>query len=140
MKRLQICLFIVYSVCFLACNNRENYEISEEKGYRDNQKDIGQYEQEHPAKFLIVIAKNRKNVFGQTVVKGSIGNTAKVVTFKDVELKIKFYSKTGALLEEDVETIFETIAPGGTKNFRTKLFTRKGTDSVSIQVMSAKYD
>ena len=115
MKRLQICLFIFCSVCFLACNNRENYEI-EEKGYNDNQQDIGQYEQKHPAKFLIVSAQDRKNVFGQTVVKGNIGNTAKVITFKDVELKLRFYSKTGTLLEEDIETIFETIAPGGTKN------------------------
>ena len=139
MKRLQICLFIFCSVCFLACNNRENYEI-EEKGYNDNQQDIGQYEQKHPAKFLIVSAKNRKNVFGQTVVKGSIGNIAKVVTFKDVELKLRFYSKTGTLLEEDIETVFETIAPGGTKKFRSKLFTRKESDSVSIEVISAKYD
>ena len=139
MKRLQICLFIFCSVCFLACNNRENYEI-EEKGYNDNQKDIGQYEQKHPAKFLIVSAQDRKNVFGQTVVKGNIGNTAKVITFKDVELKLRFYSKTGTLLEEDIETIFETIAPGGTKKFKSKLFARKESDSVSIEVISAKYD
>lgn len=140
MNRLQICLIIFCSVCFLACNNRENYEISEDRGYNDNQDDIRLYEQKHPAKFLIVSAKDKKNVFGQTVVKGSIGNTAKVITFKDVELKLRFYSKTGTLLEEDVETIFETIAPGGTKKFRSKLFTRKGSDSVSIEVLSAKYD
>ena len=139
MKRLQICLFIFCSVCFLACNNRENYEI-EEKGYNDNHQDIGQYEQKHPAKFLIVSAQDRKNVFGQTVVKGNIGNTAKVITFKDVELKLRFYSKTGTLLEEDIETIFETIAPGGTKKFKSKLFARKESDSVSIEVISAKYD
>ena len=49
-------------------------------------------------------------MLGQTVVKGTITNNATVAVFKDVDLKLSFYSKTRALLETDKETIFEIFA------------------------------
>ena len=76
---------------------------------------------------------------GQTVVKGKLISSAKMVTYKDVDIKLSFYSKTGALLEVDQEVIYETIAPGSTVSFKTKYFTPKGTDSVAMKIVSAKY-
>jgi hypothetical protein len=66
-------------------------------------------------------------------------NNAKIVTYKDVDVKISFYSKTGAILEEDHETVFENIAPGKSAKFKAKMFTPKGTDSVSFKVEGAKF-
>ncbi len=82
---------------------------------------------------------DKKNLVGQTVVKGKISNTAKVVSYKDVDVKLFFYSKTGALLMEDQEMVYETIAPGKTVNFKSKYFSPKGTDSIAMKVMSAKF-
>jgi hypothetical protein len=55
-----------------------------------------------------------------------------------VDIKLDFYSKTGTLLETDKETVYEIIAPGQSKNFKTKYFATKGTDSVALMVLSAK--
>jgi hypothetical protein len=65
-------------------------------------------------------------------------NKASIAVFKDVDIKLSFYSKTKALLETDKETIFEILEPGESKDFKTKYFAPKGTDSVGLQVLSAK--
>lgn len=58
--------------------------------------------------------------------------------YKDVDLKLDFYSKTKALLETDKETVYERIHPGETKAFKTKYFAPKGSDSVALRVLGAK--
>jgi hypothetical protein len=88
--------------------------------------------------FLVVGGHDKRNILGQTVVKGTITNKATVAIFKDVELKLSFYSKTRALLETDKETVFEVLQPGESKNFKTKYFAPKGTDSVTLEVLGAK--
>jgi hypothetical protein len=62
-----------------------------------------------------------------------------MITYKDIEIKISFYSKTGTVLEEDIETIYDTIIPGGSVNFKSKFFTPKGTDSVGFKILEAKH-
>ena len=95
-------------------------------------------ENKNPEKFLIVSGHNKHNLIGQMVVKGSVTNKATVASFKDVDLKLEFYSKTGTLLETDHEVVYEVIAPGESKNFKTKYFAPKGSDSVALHVVSAK--
>ena len=95
-------------------------------------------EQKNPALFITVSGRDKRNLIGQTVVKGTLTNIAKVSSFKDVDLELSFYSKTGAMLEKDKETIYETLAPGDSKNFKTKYFAPKGTDSVALKVTGAK--
>jgi hypothetical protein len=135
-------LFSIFSIAVLmiSCNGKSK-EISakEETNYQKSKETLEQTEQKNPTKFLMAMGDKKKNLLGQTVVKGSIMNHAKMVSFKDVDVKISFYSKTGALLEEDHETIYETIEPGSTVKFKTKLFSAKGTDSVGFKIEGAKF-
>ena len=55
-----------------------------------------------------------------------------------MDVNLSFYSKTHALLEQDKETIFELLHPGETKDFKTKYFAPKGSDSVALAVLGAK--
>ena len=95
-------------------------------------------EEKNPQNFLFVEGHNKRNLLGQTVIKGSLTNKATVAVFKDVNINLSFYSKTHALLETDKETVFEVLHPGESKNFKTKYFAPKGTDSVAIAVLGAK--
>jgi hypothetical protein len=61
-----------------------------------------------------------------------------VVSYKDVDVELTFFSKTGALLEKDHEVIYETVAPGNTASFKTKYYAPKGTDSVALKILGAK--
>ena len=122
-----------------ACNQPAKKEVQIEKNYEAVKESLEDTEKKYPKKFILVEGDKKKNLLGQTVVRGVIINIAKVITYKDVVIKIQFYSKTAALLEEDIETIYENIAPGKEVNFKSKFYTPKGTDSVKFSVEDAKY-
>lgn len=132
--------FIVMSLSlFSACEHKADYDVNSSKNYEESKMSLEQIEQKSPSKFLVAEGERKSNILGQSVVKGQIKNRAKIVSYKDIDVKISFYSKTGTLLEEDHETIYETVAPGTTKKFKSKYFTPKGTDSVAFSIAGAKY-
>ncbi len=137
MKNLRI--IIVSFLCFTACESKQDYEINSNRNYEKNKISLQETEQRSPSSFILAAGEQTKNLIGQTVIKGTVTNNAKVVTFKDIDVKISFYSKTGMLLEEDHETIYEMVPPGTTKKFKSKFFTPKGADSVGFKVMTAKF-
>ena len=138
MKKIFI-LYILAASFTGACNNRHEYEINSGDKYEKEKASLEEIEKKAPAKFLHVTGNNKKNILGQTVIRGRVVNTAKVVVFKDIDVKLSFYSQTGTLLEEDHEVVYESIAPGEGTNFKTKYFAPKGTDSVGFHIAGAKF-
>jgi len=129
---------IILAVTFLfACNENDSSQQKKES-YELTKKELLSKEQKDPTAFISITGHNKKNIVGQTVVRGTLTNKASIAVFKDVDIKLCFYSKTKALLETDKETIFEILEPGESKDFKTKYFAPKGTDSVGLQVLSAK--
>ena len=138
MKR-SIFLSIALSGLLLSCgNSASNPAVTEKENYNKTKKTLQEKEEKNPQNFLLVGGHDKRNILGQTVIKGTITNKATVAVFKDVDLKLSFYSKTGTLLETDKETVFELLHPGESKNFKTKYFAPKGTDSVALSVLGAK--
>jgi len=138
MKRIFVLIAIV-SVVLSSCSESETTKAANEKeSYEIAKESLQDKEVKNPQNFLTVTGNNRHNLVGQTVIKGTIINKATVASYKDVDIKLDFYSKTGTLLETDKETVYEIIAPGQSKNFKTKYFAPKGTDSVALMVISAK--
>lgn len=106
--------------------------------YQKTKETLAAKEKKNPIAFLYVTGNKRRNLIGQTVIKGKISNHASVASYKDVNVELSFYSKTRTLLEKDNETIYEIINPGQTKSFKTKYFAPKGTDSVGYEIIGAK--
>ena len=130
--------FMALAFAFAACNSKDTGPEKTKDKYEETKQSLGETEKKNPELFLTVSGHDKRNLIGQTVVKGTLSNNAKVSTYKDVDLEISFFSKTGALLEKDHETIYESIAPGASTNFKTKYFAPKGTDSVALKVAGAK--
>ncbi len=122
-----------------ACTSSEQKEKRSQDKYESSKLSLEELEKQSPLQFLSVTGNDKKNLLGQTVVKGKVSNKAKMVTYKDVDIKLFFYSKTGTLLQEDQEVVYESIAPGATVSFKSKYFSPKGTDSIAMKVVSAKY-
>lgn len=127
--------------CFfcLACNSTPDKQNSRKEKYENSKLSLEDIEKKTPGDFLTITGNDKKNLVGQTVVRGKIHNNAKIVTYRDVNVKLFFYSKTGTLLQEDQEMIYETIAPGTTTSFKSKYFSPRGTDSIAMKILSAKY-
>jgi len=95
-------------------------------------------EKKNPRSYLFINGHDRHNLIGQTVIIGNVVNKAISTSYKDVDVQLLFYSKTGTLLEKDRETIYEVLSPGESKHFKTKYFAPKGTDSVGFAILGAK--
>jgi hypothetical protein len=137
MKKLHLLLMLAI-LFFTACTSKEKKNIADKEDYKKAQETLEAKEKKNPVAFLSVSSKDKHNLFGQTVIRGNVANKAKICVYYDVVLELSFISKTGALLEKDSETIYETIEPGKSANFKTKYFAPKGTDSVLITVTGAK--
>jgi hypothetical protein len=137
MKSLSV-LVCMFSLFFLSCRSKDKKETKPSEKYEQSKETLAETEKKNPNLFLSVSGHDKRNLLGQTVVKGTLTNSAKICSFKDISIELAFYSKTGALLEKDIETIYETLEPGSSKNFKTKYFAPKGTDSVALKVLSAK--
>ena len=132
-------LLTAFSIILFSCSGDEAQKKStEQESYKVTKASLLKKEVKSPQTFLVVGGHDKRNMLGQTVVKGIITNRATVAVFKDVDIKLSFYSKTRALLETDKETVFEVLQPGESKNFKTKYFAPKGTDSVALEVLGAK--
>ena len=137
MKNILFLFLLIFAIS--SCEHKNDYDVKTGKSYENNKLSLEKTEQENPTAFLSVIGERKNNILGQSIIKGKIINRAKIVTYKDIDVKLFFYSKTGALLEEDHEILYENIAPGGVKKFKSKYSTPQGTDSVVLKIITAKF-
>src|SRR5947209_5191651 len=111
MKKLAdiaLCSLLILS----SCSSNEKTAAREKKNYEKAKAALAEKEKKNPGAFLLVNSHNKHNLIGQTVTKGSIYNNAKVYAYKDVQLELSYFSKTGTLLLKTIETIYEQIEPG----------------------------
>lgn len=134
--KVKLAFILLCSIFSFACNS-DNAE-KENNSYHETKTALLKKEEKDPAAFIVVKGNSKKNIVGQTVVRGTLVNKASVATFKDVDIKLNFFSKTKALLETDRETIYQILNPGESQEFKTKYFAPKGTDSVGLEVIGAK--
>ena len=131
-------LVTFFLITLFSCQSKSGDQTNEKNSYETAKTTLLEKEKKNPAQFLSVSGHDKHNLIGQTVVKGTVTNKATVASYKDIDLKLEFYSKTGTLLETDHEIVYELIGPGDSKSFKTKYFAPKGSDSVGLQVVSAK--
>jgi hypothetical protein len=135
MKQLLFALILFAGIA--SCKSKSKDKSFDTDSYQKTKETLAEKEKNNPKTFLAVANHDHKNIIGQTVVKGSISNKATVCWYKDVQLHLSFFSKTGMKLDEAIETIYEQVGPGKSVAFKTKYFAPKGTDSVAVSVVKA---
>jgi hypothetical protein len=138
MKKLMAVLAVITAVT--ACKSEKKEKKFDTQSYAQVKESLAEKEKNNPSSFLAISNRDRKNLIGQTVVIGYLTNKATVCWYKDVEVKLSFFSKTGVKLDEGIETVYENIGPGKTIKFKTRYFAPKGTDSVAVAVLKAVGD
>jgi hypothetical protein len=123
-------LFAIFSI-FFSC--KEKFDT---KTYQQNKQSLSQRESLHPEQFLKISSDDKRNLFGATIIKGKIVNTASVAVYKNTRIKMLCF-KNGIRVEEHEDIIPEIIKPGTVKNFKTRYHLPKGTDSLALFIMSA---
>lgn len=138
MKQITVILFSFFLFASSCTNSKQDAAEAEKESYEKAMAALEEKERKNPALFLSVSSNEKQNLLGQTVVRGSVTNNAKVCIYKDVQLEVSFFSKTGTLLEKGNETVYEEIHPGKSNPFKFKNFAPKGTGNIVIKVIGAK--
>ena len=118
---------------FASCNSNSPFTPF----YQDTKMTLEQKEKANPLAFLSAAGTYRKNLISEWVLEGSITNTATLATYKDIVLRIFYYSKTKTVIGTEQKTIFDFFKPNNTQKFKIKSFGFEGTESLGFQVLSA---
>jgi hypothetical protein len=96
---------------------RETKQLSE----KEIRNKLQSKENSNPARYLTASGNYRVNLASNTIIEGTIYNSASIAGYKNIELTAQFYSKTDVLLGEDSFLIMDFIAPNGTLRFKEKI-------------------
>ncbi|MFZ1785934.1 MAG: hypothetical protein WAU23_12085 [Ferruginibacter sp.] len=140
MKKEIAALFVLVFFVTACGSNEKTAETKEKDKYEQTKETLEETEKKNPKRFLQVEGSDRKNLLRQTVIKGTITNKATVVSYKDIDVELSFFSETGALLLKDHEVVYKVVAPGSSESFKYKTYAPKGTDSVSMKISAAKVE
>jgi hypothetical protein len=120
----------------LACNNKEEVKKVEKQDYQHKKESLLDNEKKDPKEFITIEGKDKRNIWGQTVFKGTVKNNATVCSYKNIRVKL-LYFKEGSQVANHEEQFDETIKPGNEFEFKARYKTPRGTDSVAASIMNA---
>ncbi|MBC6992287.1 hypothetical protein [Hymenobacter sp. BT491] len=95
-------------------------------------------ERENPTEYLDTSGKYWRNLINELVVEGDVLNTATMAKFKDPEITVNWYSKTGTQIGSKTYTKYEFLRPNHSVHFKYKMYAPSEVVSVAIGVTDAK--
>lgn len=132
MKALLINLMLIFLLASCSSSNVDK----EDEAYKNHKESVEEKERNSPLKFLSVSGVDKKNLIGQTVVHCVIRNTATMVSYKDVRIKMLCYGNA-TMVQEHEDVVSKPVDANSTINFKIRYRLPKGTDSIALSVMSA---
>jgi len=135
-------ILILSFVTYLIYANKQSpyasaFNIGAQKSPEQIRAELAQSERQSPGQFISGRTGHRRNLIGETVIEGTLNNSATIAVFKDVVLRVDFLSKTNTIITSKDFTIYEIIRPGQTINFKQKAYVGKDVQNVSVAIMGA---
>ncbi len=97
-----------------------------------------EYEISNPADFLSDNFRTKRSAINQTQIEGVIHNHAKLATYHDITLRIQYYSGKKEKMRSYQFTVYQTIGPGETIDYRYRLADWfSTTDAIEIKIIDA---
>lgn len=98
---------------------------------------VAQQERLTPTAFLTTDGTYRKNLIDEWVLDGVITSKATTVTYKDVILRVNFFSKTKTLIGSERHPVYEFIGPQQQQAFKIKTMGFDDAKSVDWEIEGA---
>ncbi|PZF71148.1 hypothetical protein DN068_19420 [Taibaiella soli] len=95
-------------------------------------------ERAEPLKYLNITSDHHTNLLGQTVIEGSISNTATSTTYKDVDVQISYISETDAVIGTEDQIFYVYVPPRKPFAFKIKTDAPAQTATVKLKIVTAK--
>ena len=134
MKKI-INLFAIVTL-LSACNNNRGNGGSDT--YQEKVQSVEEIEHSQPTNFLNASGTYNETLFGNSIkVHGVIKNNATVANFKDVVVKVTYYSKTQTVIGSNNYIIYDFFPPHSEKAFELKIDKYDGTNTIGWDVVKA---
>ncbi len=115
-----------------------DYTEAEPKSYFQQILTIEETENANPLKFLSAEGNYYSSFWGTKLkIRGKISNKATVADYKDVTVRITYYSKTESILGFKEYTLYEVYPPNSVTPFRLDVENYKDVKSIGWKVINA---
>lgn len=111
---------------------------SSSETYQESVMTIQEIEATNPLNYLQADGTYNSNFIGEKVkINGIITNTATVTTYKDVTVRVNFYSKTNTLIGSEDYTLYEFYPPNSKQEFKLKVKAYNNVSTLGWEVINA---
>jgi len=98
-------------------------------------------EEKNPKDYISIKYELKYRILsGKDQIEGVIKNSANNTTYKNVEIQVNYYTKTGTLLDSENFVLYEYVNPRGYKAFQLKVKSPDGTKSIGVDILGAETD
>lgn len=136
MRILAIIFVIIMGIVILAnvLDNKTNTSST----YEESVMTIQEIEAASPLNYLEADGTYNSNFIGDKVkINGVITNTATATTYKDVTVRVNFFSKTNTLIGSEDYTLYEFYLPNSKQEFKLKVKAYSNVSSLGWEVINA---
>jgi hypothetical protein len=135
MKRI-IYFFIGLAITLSSCDSDNT--VKDHFDYNSKLNSIHSYEMANPNLFLSSEGKYSQSFWGNEFnVDCEITNSSKLTGFKDIVLKVVYYSQTNSIIGTENYIIYETFKANSKKTVNIKINNYKDVSSLGLEVVSA---
>jgi len=150
MKKITTITLSIFTILLISCSGESNRQKTPE----ELKVELKQQELLNPVKYLesknVTMQEQTKKVKNAglfrsaeyasdgAIIEGQILNTATLAKYKDVVVKISYYSQTETLIDEKSYVIYEFYKPNSSKKFLLKVNPPKAYKSYNFQLTDAK--
>lgn len=132
-------LVSLFAYQYISSNNDGSSYGDNGGSYEDKKMSVEEIERSNPVSFLDATGTYQEGLFGKNMkVDGRIANSATVVSYKDVEIEIIYYSETNTKLGSDRFVIYDVFPSNTTKSFEVKVKRPKACRKLGWEVVNAK--
>ncbi|MDG2194251.1 MAG: DUF4339 domain-containing protein [Polaribacter sp.] len=125
--------FIGFTVVPNLLNNNEN-----PKSYIEQKMTIEETENSDPLRFLSVEGNYNESFWGtEFKLKGKVTNRATIADYKDLVMRITYYSKTKSVIGTKDYTIYQVFQPNRVTSFKLDVENYKDVESIGLDVVGA---
>jgi hypothetical protein len=107
--------------------------------YQNQVQRVEDIERQDPLKFLKVSGNYNENFWGNKYkINCTIENLATVAQYKDVTIRITYFTKTNSVLATEDRTFYEYFPPTSSKDVQMKVPTYYNANRIELSIVQAK--
>lgn len=130
-------IFVTLVIIGLSIENAESQPQKE--SYKEKVMSLEDIELATPTDFLKISSEYQENFWGdKIIINGIITSLAKVSTFKDVVVRVKYLSKTNTIMFSKDYRIYELINPQSSVEFELRVENHDDVNNVELEIVSAE--